>query len=84
MYDQTGSTDSEFSGFENQDIFNGGFGQGNFDESIFSDFAQMFMGGDKRGKNVKKNGQDITMNLEVDFMESVVGTEKVNYIEFRQ
>ena len=47
MYDQTGSTE-EFQGFENEDMFNG-FGQGNggFEEQMFSNFAEMFMGGKK-------------------------------------
>lgn len=33
----------------------------------------MFMGGDKK-KQVKRAGQDVTMNIEIDFMESVAGT----------
>lgn len=33
----------------------------------------MFMGGDRK-KQMKRAGQDVAMNVEIDFMESVVGT----------
>lgn len=77
MYDQTGSTD-QFQGFENEDMFNGFQQGGDFGQSIFANFAEMFMGGKKEA--TKRNGPDVILNMELDFMEAVKGVEKtVNY-----
>lgn len=91
MYDQTGSTEGmNFDGGEEmnyEDIFShfggnaAGFqgfnGQGNFDPSIFEDFAGMFMGGmGNAGKAQKSPPADIVINLDVDFKDSVFGGEK--------
>lgn len=77
MYDQTGSTE-EFQGFENEDMFSG-FGQGGagFEEHIFSNFAEMFMGGGRKEQNAKRNGSDVVLNVDIDFMDAVKGVEKV-------
>ena len=85
MYDQTGSTSSNFDEEMNyEDMFShfarnggrGGFqgfsGQQDFDPSIFEDFAGMFNGGEKQ----RSAPVDIVINLDVDFKESVFGAEK--------
>lgn len=54
----------------------GGFGggnQGNFDPSIFEDFAGMFSGG---GKQQRSPPSDIVVNMDIDFKDSVFGVEK--------
>lgn len=75
MYDQTGSTE-QFQGFENEDMFNGfGQGGGGFEEQMFANFAEMFMGGKKQQS--RRNGPDVVLNMELDFMDAVKGVEKV-------
>lgn len=81
QYDQFGATfegmgaggqgQSGFGGFDFNDIFKGG-GFGNFGfEDIFSDI----FGGRSSQKRVER-GEDIAMDLEIDFIESVQGVKK--------
>lgn len=77
MYDQTGSTDSQ--NFGNEDFFRGfdGFRSAGFDESIFANFAEMFGGGGGRRSHARPSGQHVAINIDIDFFESVNGTNKV-------
>lgn len=79
VYDQTGATGDQHADFANEDFFRGfsGFQSAGFDESIFASFAEMFGQGQGRGARGKAAGSSITLNAEIDFAESVQGTEKV-------
>jgi DnaJ-class molecular chaperone len=90
MYDQTGSTENPFGddgqGMNYEDMFSqfasqfgGGFkgGDKGFDPSIFEDFMGMFGGGGQgRGRQPRAPPADIVVNLDIDFKDSVFGTDK--------
>jgi molecular chaperone DnaJ len=64
-----------FNGFSWADMASGFGGQGGveFDiNDIFSNFSEMFQGGGKR----QNRGRDISIDLELNFRESVFGTER--------
>lgn len=84
-YDQTGSTDNQFQGFENEDFFRGfeGFKSGGFDESSFAGFAEMFMGGGGGRRASRAAQASLNINLDIDFFEGVNGTQKVRSHPFR-
>lgn len=64
-------------------MFSGGFGQGGgFHEDMFANFAEMFMGGGKQ-EPTRRNGQDVVLNMEVDFLDTVKGIEKVGLLLFQ-
>ena len=91
-YDATGMTGDEQdqaknSGFDAGDFggfnpFGGGFsstgGFGNF-QDIFSEFEELFGTGRKEKVNYK--GEDITLSLEISFMDAVKGAQKQVSIE---
>jgi molecular chaperone DnaJ len=61
-----------FDGFSEQFKRSGAFGD------IFEEFERMFGGeGGPRGhRNVQEKGQDVVMNIEIDFMDAVNGATK--------
>lgn len=89
VYDQTGSTEGQEAA---EDFFRGfqgfqGFGQqqAGFGEEAFArTFAEMFMGGGATKRASRGGQQNVTIGLEVDFLEAVNGVEKVtnrNYLD---
>jgi DnaJ-class molecular chaperone len=64
----------DFGGFDFSQFTQGGNGQ-NFEFDLGDIFGDFFGGGMNRRQRVKK-GQDITVDLDITFAESVFGTEK--------
>ncbi len=58
----------DFSGFQNA-------GNGGFEFDLGDIFGEMF-GGGGRGRRTQKSGQDIQVDLQISFKESIFGTEK--------
>lgn len=75
-YDR-GETDDQFGGAG----FNPFGGQGGFSASGFDDLFNMFtgsfgFGGNRGGRRAQQAGGDVTVNVELTFMESVLGCKK--------
>jgi molecular chaperone DnaJ len=91
QYDQFGKTFDQ-SGFSSQgrpgaswdfgDIFGdgnfnfGGFSSQNGSNSDFEDIFSNIFGGGQRASRRKKRGQDIQVDIEIDFQEMIFGTER--------
>lgn len=91
VYDQTGSNQENPYGFSQEDMFKNYYSNGGFDfnagrnqnmggfESIFEDlFGEAFAGQGQRSRKKPQNQrEDLTVKLDIDFKDAVIGTKKV-------
>ncbi len=78
---QGGFNGQGFGGFDFSGFQGGGYGEGDggveFDlGDIFGDIGNIFGGGGRGGRSRQKKGSDISVDIEIDFKESVFGIEK--------